>query len=82
MEPGTINLVNSLYPTLPMDYLSPGAPSFNYHLQGSSPAIGQAAGSTTSDDMDGQPRPLGAASDVGADEFIEVDLVYLPLTIR
>ena len=59
IDPGTINTVNSLFPAGPMNYRSPGSPSFDYHLQGSSPAMGQAAGSATADDMDGQPRPLG-----------------------
>jgi hypothetical protein len=82
VAPGTINQVNSLFPKIPIGYASPGSPYFNYHLQGSSPAIDQAMSSTTSDDMDGQPRPLGAARDIGADEYIDVDSVYLPLTLR
>jgi hypothetical protein len=82
IQPGTINQVNSLFPAGPIGYISPGSPYFNYHLQGSSPAIDQAMSSTTSEDMDGQPRPLGAARDIGADEYIDVDSVYLPLTLR
>jgi hypothetical protein len=82
VAPGTINQVNSHFPSSPMGYVSPGSPNFNYHLQHSSPAIDQAVGSTTSDDMDLQPRPFGAARDIGADEYIDVDSVYLPLALR
>ncbi len=78
VDPGTINQVNTLLPTSPIGYVSPGSPDFDYHLQSSSPAIDQAIGSTTPDDIDGQSRPLGAASDVGPDEYAVPALTLLP----
>jgi hypothetical protein len=33
------------------------------------------------DDVDGDPRPLGVASDVGADEYRE-PAIFLPLMLR
>jgi hypothetical protein len=38
------------------------------HLEAPSPGIDQGEGTGVSDDIDGQPRPAGAASDIGADE--------------
>ncbi|MDJ0755420.1 MAG: right-handed parallel beta-helix repeat-containing protein [Ardenticatenaceae bacterium] len=40
------------------------------HLQPTSAAIDQAAGSTVAIDFDGDARPQGAAADVGADEYL------------
>ena len=63
-----------------------GAPAFvdpgsdDYHLGPGSAAIdaGVDAGVTT--DIDGDPRPLGSAPDIGADEFVA--RVYLPLVVK
>jgi hypothetical protein len=83
VSPGTINQVNSLFSNTPIRYVSPGSPNFNYHIQSSSPARDQAVSSTTSDDMDNQPRPFGPARDIGADEYFDVNsTIYLPLTLR
>ncbi len=58
-------------------FVSPGAPNFDYHIQPGSAAINQAIDSTTSRDIDGQTRPAGAASDVGADEYsTEIPLTF------
>jgi hypothetical protein len=47
------------------------APASNdYHLQSGSPAIDTGASVSISIDFDGNPRPLGAAFDVGAYEFV------------
>jgi hypothetical protein len=82
VAPGTINQVNSLFPSSSIGYVSPGSPNYNYHIRSSSPARDQATSSTTSVDMDNQHRPYGSARDVGADEFVDVDSYYLPLMLR
>lgn len=49
-----------------------GAPAFGadgYHITGASAALNQAVATGVADDVDGQVRPAGAASDLGADEF-------------
>ena len=49
-------------------------PGYDYHLKAGSPAID--VGTTlpdVSDDWDGQPRPVGAGFDIGADEHFSLD---------
>ncbi len=59
-------------------FVSPGAPNFNYHIQSGSAAIDQAVNSTIARDIDGQARPFGFASDVGADEYsTEIPLTFV-----
>ena len=52
----------------------------DYHLRFGSPCIdvGVDAGVTT--DLEGDPRPLGAGCDIGADEYVA--RIYLPLVLR
>lgn len=58
-------------------FVSPGAPNFDYHIQPGSAAIDQAVNSTIARDIDGQARPFGSASDVGADEYsTEIPLTF------
>ncbi|MCS7290345.1 MAG: fibronectin type III domain-containing protein, partial [Roseiflexus sp.] len=58
-------------------FVSSGAPNFDYHIQPGSAAIDQAVNSSTARDIDGQARPFGSASDVGADEYsTEIVLTY------
>jgi hypothetical protein len=60
----------------------PAALLADYHLDGTSNAINQAlALSWVARDIDGQPRPMGPAADVGADEYVRSQ-VYLPLVLR
>jgi hypothetical protein len=54
-----------------VQFMSPGAPSYNYHLSSSSPAIDEAAGSQLTSDIDNQPRPFNSMPDIGADEYVE-----------
>jgi hypothetical protein len=44
----------------------------NYHLRADAPVIdqGQVTAGESATDLDGQPRSVGAASDLGADEFV------------
>lgn len=58
-------------------FVSPGEPNFDYHIQSGSAAQNQAMDSTVAKDIDGQTRPFGAASDVGADEYsTEIPLTF------
>jgi hypothetical protein len=65
---------------------SPGSPGFDYHLRDTSPAIDQATGSSTSDDMDGDRRPAMGGCDIGADEYVQplniIATIFLPLISR
>jgi hypothetical protein len=65
--PGSISVddVTSLH------FVSPDIPPYDYHLGSGSVAIDTAVPTSVPDDhdYDGQPRPAGSASDVGADEF-------------
>jgi hypothetical protein len=59
----------------------PAALLADYHLDSTSGAIDQAPFlSWVTRDIDGQPRPMGAAPDVGADE--RAYFIYLPLVLR
>ena len=50
-------------------FVSPGSPNYDYRIGSGSAAIDRAIGSTVTSDFEGQPRPIGAAADVGADEY-------------
>ena len=52
-------------------FVSPNITPFDYHLTAATPtSIRDAAGACTGVDVDGQPRPAGAACDLGADEHV------------
>jgi hypothetical protein len=50
-------------------FMSPDMQPYDYHVTAGSSAIDQALSSNVDHDFDGQPRPMGAAADVGADEL-------------
>lgn len=60
-----------------LDPLFVNAPNSDYHLTGSSPCIdaGRMEGAAT-DDMDGEPRPMGNGVEIGADEYTS----FIPTT--
>jgi len=66
--PGTITGLPTCLEAVSAEFVAPGSPEHDYHLDSSSPAIDQAVDSTTSKDIDGEGRPLGEAPDIGADE--------------
>ena len=75
----TINNSNPVAATS-VDYVSPGAPNFNYGLTASSPAIDAASGSTTAVDLQNKPR---TTPDIGAVEYINLPLhTFLPFVTQ
>jgi len=59
-----------------------GDPAFaadGYHLTAGSAAVDRGVDAGVTSDIDGDPRPLGAAPDLGADELVSI---YLPLVAR
>ena len=58
----------------------------NFHITANSAAIDKATATDVTDDIDGPGRPVGAAPDLGADEYgnavIKVYDLFLPMTIR
>lgn len=79
---GTITGDGNLLTAASADYVSPGSPSFDYHLAIGSAAIGEATGSAQATDFDGQMR--SGVRDLGADEFctaVEDDLVVPDQTV-
>jgi hypothetical protein len=54
----------------------------DYHIQRDSAAVDQGYGVEVPVDMDGEARPIGSASDIGADEVDTEQTLYLPLIAR
>jgi hypothetical protein len=52
----------------------------DFHLQSDSAAIDKVTGGTIHTDIDNNPRPIGSAIDLGADEFGY--MIYTPLVLR
>jgi hypothetical protein len=77
---GTINGAGTMLNATSAVFMAPGSPNFNYHIQGTSPAKDQATGSTTSVDIDNEPRPYpsGGKADIGADEYEPFSLPVVP----
>jgi hypothetical protein len=69
LPPGTVNMTGVL--TAPdARFVAAGSPGEDYHLTVGSPAVDQATGTSVTVDLDGNARPSGAASDVGAYELL------------
>jgi hypothetical protein len=78
---GTINGLDSCLEAESAEFVSPGSPNHDYHLRDSSPAMDQAINSNMTVDVDGEPRPVQEAPDIGADEVTANPLqltVYRP----
>jgi hypothetical protein len=68
LPPGTVSSTGVL--SAPdAGFVSAGSPNDDYHLLAGSPAVDQAIGSSVPVDLDGTPRPAGAAADLGAYEY-------------
>ncbi len=66
---GTFNGLNTIQRVAAIEYISPGYPNHNYHIQETSAAVDLAVGSSILYDIDGHSRPYGSGPDFGADEF-------------
>jgi parallel beta-helix repeat protein len=53
----------------------------DYHIASDSPVIDKGIDTWASTDMDGQPRPQGA-TDIGADEYLDLVYVFLPAVLK
>jgi hypothetical protein len=58
------------------NFAAPGSPSYDYRIGFGSAAINKATGSTVTNDVENQPRPIGTVADLGADEY-EVGLAAI-----
>jgi hypothetical protein len=56
------------------NFVSPGAPNYDYHIKKTSAAKDAATGSASGKDMDDQARPWFGAPDIGADEYVPIVL--------
>ena len=81
MSAGTINGLATMLSASSAGFVAPGSPNFDYHLLATSAAKDQAIGSTTPVDIDGQARPYGPVSDIGADEYELPNLSATPNSI-
>ncbi len=79
-QPGIINGLSTMKTGSP-DYVSPGAPQYDYHIKGSSAARNQAVGSTMPTDIDYDSRTLFPPADIGADEYLPIVLSVAPTGI-
>ena len=70
---GTFSGTGTIFSGAP-DFVSPGSPNYDYHINSNSAAIDEAAGSTTAVDIDNQSRLSFSPPDVGADEFAPIIL--------
>jgi hypothetical protein len=54
----------------------------SWHLRAGSPAIDHGVDAGVTTDIDGNARSKGAGYDIGADEYVDLRQLFLPLTLR
>jgi hypothetical protein len=74
-----VNFINSLVGD--PGFKNPAADDFHIRFTSAARDAGTSAFVTTTRDIDGDPRVIGSAPDIGADEFMAL-LLYLPLIER
>lgn len=74
---GTFTGTGSIFSGNP-NFVSPGSPSYNFHIGAGSAAINQANGTGTAVDVDNHSRSAFGAPDVGADEYAPIILTVTP----
>jgi hypothetical protein len=83
-----ITVSQSLTATVVVQNQHTGNPAFvnpaggDYHIGAVSAARDAGVDSGVTRDMDGQSRPMGLGWDIGADEYFEMFMRYLPLVLR
>jgi hypothetical protein len=77
-QPGTISGLATML-TGAANFVSPGAPNYDYHIKGTSAARNQANASTQQTDLDDDSRTLFAPADIGADEYLPIVLTVTPV---
>ena len=60
-------------------FVDPGAG--DYHIGLGSAAINAGVDAGVNTDIDGDPRPIGAGFDIGADEYFPM-VIYLPIVLK
>jgi hypothetical protein len=61
------------------NFISPGAPNYDYHIKGTSAARDQAVSSTLAVDLDNDSRLIFVPADIGADEYLPIVLTVTPV---
>jgi hypothetical protein len=80
-QPGTISGQSTML-FGPPDFVSPGAPNYDYHIRGTSTARNEAVGSGIKVDVDDESRVLFAPADIGADEYLPIVASAAPTANR
>jgi hypothetical protein len=77
--PGTFNGLNTVIRAASAGFSSPGAPNYDYSLVSNSPAIGQGTGSSTTVDINNNPRT--GTPDLGAYQHTGTTLAHASVAL-